>query len=81
VGRHIEYKKTLVKKGASIGTNSTIIGGVTIGEYAVVGAGAVVTKDVPAYSICAGNPAKTSKTFKNYNDLLSYMNSKQPPQK
>jgi acetyltransferase-like isoleucine patch superfamily enzyme len=77
VGRHIEYKKTLVKKGASIGTNSTIIGGVTIGEYAVVGAGAVVTKDVPAFGICAGNPAKTLKTFKNHDALLAYMESRQ----
>ena len=50
--------KTLVKDGASIGANATIIAGVTIGEYAIIGAGSVVTKDVPDYSLVAGNPAK-----------------------
>jgi UDP-2-acetamido-3-amino-2,3-dideoxy-glucuronate N-acetyltransferase len=49
---------TLVKKGASIGSSATILAGVTIGEYAMVGAGAVVTKDVPNRTIVAGNPAK-----------------------
>lgn len=49
---------TLVKKGASIGAGSTIICGVTIGEYAMVGAGSVVAKDVPAFSLVYGNPAK-----------------------
>lgn len=51
------YLKTLVKKSASIGANATIICGVTIGEYAFVGSGAVVTKDVPPYSLVVGNPA------------------------
>ena len=50
--------QTLVKKGASIGTNATILGGIIIGENAIVGAGSVVTKDVPANSIVAGNPAR-----------------------
>lgn len=50
--------ETLVKKGASIGANSTIVCGVTIGEYAMVGAGSVVTKDVEPYTLVAGNPAK-----------------------
>jgi acetyltransferase-like isoleucine patch superfamily enzyme len=50
--------KTVVKKGASIGSGSTILANVTIGEGAIVGAGSVVTKDVPAHSIVAGNPAK-----------------------
>ena len=49
---------TLVKRGASIGTNATILCGVTIGEGAIVGAGSVVTKDVPANTIFAGNPAR-----------------------
>ena len=53
-----EVVPTFVKKGASIGSSSTILAGVTIGEDAVVGAGAVVTKDVPARSIVAGNPAR-----------------------
>jgi len=52
------YLKTLVKKSASIGANATIICGVTIGEYAMIGSGAVVTKDVPAYSLVVGNPGK-----------------------
>lgn len=52
-----EYKRTLVKHGASIGANATIICGHTIGEYAMVAAGAVVTKDVPAYTMVAGVPA------------------------
>jgi len=50
--------KTVVKNGASIGANATIIAGVTIGEYAMVGAGSVVTKDVPDYGLVVGNPAK-----------------------
>src|SRR3989449_4701403 len=51
-------EKTLVRKGASIGSGSTILSGASIGENAIVGAGSVVTKDVPANSIVAGNPAK-----------------------
>lgn len=52
------YKKTVIKKGASIGANATIVCGHTIGEYAMVAAGAVVTKDVPAYALVAGVPAR-----------------------
>lgn len=52
------YKKTLVKRGASLGANSTIVCGTTIGKSAFVGAGAVVTRDVPNYALVAGNPAK-----------------------
>jgi UDP-2-acetamido-3-amino-2,3-dideoxy-glucuronate N-acetyltransferase len=52
------YSKTLVKKSASIGANATIVCGVTIGEYAMIGSGAVVTKDVPAYSLVVGNPGR-----------------------
>lgn len=52
------YLKTVVKKSASIGANATIVCGVTIGEYALIGSGAVVTKDVPPYSLVIGNPAK-----------------------
>ena len=58
VERKDEYKKTVVKKGASIGANATIVCGVTIGEYALVGAGAVVTKDVPPYALVYGSPAR-----------------------
>jgi UDP-2-acetamido-3-amino-2,3-dideoxy-glucuronate N-acetyltransferase len=56
--RRDEYMQTLVKKGASLGANSTIVCGVTIGEYAFVGAGAVVVKDVPNFALIVGNPGK-----------------------
>lgn len=58
ISRKNEYRKTLVKKGATIGANATIVCGVTIGSYAFIGAGAVVTKDVPPYTLVIGNPAK-----------------------
>ncbi len=57
VNRKEEYRKTLVGKGASIGANATIICGHNIGDYAFIGAGAVVTKEVPAYALMVGNPA------------------------
>jgi UDP-2-acetamido-3-amino-2,3-dideoxy-glucuronate N-acetyltransferase len=53
-----ECRPTLVKKGASIGSGATLLCGITVGEQAIVGAGAVVTKDVPAHAVVAGNPAK-----------------------
>tara|TARA_R110000772_G_scaffold146645_1_gene256847 strand:- start:32339 stop:32806 length:468 start_codon:yes stop_codon:yes gene_type:complete len=55
------FLRTLVKRGASVGANATILPGITIGEYSMVGAGAVVTKDVPAYAVVAGNPARVVK--------------------
>lgn len=58
VQRKNEYKQTVLKKGCSIGANATVVCGVTIGEYALVGAGSVVTKDVPPYSLVYGNPAR-----------------------
>jgi UDP-2-acetamido-3-amino-2,3-dideoxy-glucuronate N-acetyltransferase len=58
IERKHEFKKTLVKRGATIGANATIVCGVTIGEYAFVGAGAVVTKDVPPYALVVGVPAR-----------------------
>jgi len=58
ISRKEEFKKTLVKKGASIGANATVVCGVTIGEYAFVGAGAVVNRSVPDYALVAGVPAK-----------------------
>lgn len=58
IPRKDEYRPTLVKKGATIGANATIICGLTIGRYAFIGAGAVVTKDVPDYALVVGNPAK-----------------------
>jgi UDP-2-acetamido-3-amino-2,3-dideoxy-glucuronate N-acetyltransferase len=62
VERKQEYKNTLVKKGASIGANATIVCGVTIGEYGLVGAGSVVTRDVPPYALVYGNPARVHGT-------------------
>jgi UDP-2-acetamido-3-amino-2,3-dideoxy-glucuronate N-acetyltransferase len=58
IERKHEFKPTLVEKGASIGANATILCGIIIGAYAMVGAGAVVTSDVPAYALVMGNPAK-----------------------
>jgi UDP-2-acetamido-3-amino-2,3-dideoxy-glucuronate N-acetyltransferase len=58
IERKHEFRKTLVKKGATIGANATIICGVNIGKYSLIGAGAVVTKDVPDYALFYGNPAK-----------------------
>jgi UDP-2-acetamido-3-amino-2,3-dideoxy-glucuronate N-acetyltransferase len=58
VVRKHEFKTTLVRKGASIGANATIICGIELGEYSFVGAGAVVTKSVPAYGMVVGNPAR-----------------------
>jgi UDP-2-acetamido-3-amino-2,3-dideoxy-glucuronate N-acetyltransferase len=58
VNRKSEYLRTLVKKGASLGANSTIVCGVNIGRYAFVGAGAVVTRDVPDYALVVGVPAR-----------------------
>ncbi len=58
VNRRGTYVKTLVKKGVSIGANATIVCGHDIGEFAFIGAGAVVTKEVPAYALVVGNPAR-----------------------
>lgn len=66
------YKKTLVKKGASIGANATIICGCTIGEYAMVAAGAVVTKDVPAYELVAGVPARAKSSIDRTGNMAKF---------
>lgn len=66
----VEFSKTLIKKGASIGANSTIIAGNTIGENALIGAGSVVTKDVPANTVWLGNPAKHYSFITNEGILL-----------
>ena len=58
VERKTEFKPTLVRKGASIGANATIVCGVEIGEYALIGAGSVIIRDVTAYSVMVGNPAR-----------------------
>lgn len=58
ISRKKEFRKTLVRKGATIGANATVVCGYTIGQYAFIGAGAVVTRDVPDYALIVGNPGK-----------------------
>ena len=58
VARKDEYKTTVVRKGASLGANSTVVCGTTIGKYAFIGAGSVVTRDIPDYALVYGNPAR-----------------------
>jgi UDP-2-acetamido-3-amino-2,3-dideoxy-glucuronate N-acetyltransferase len=70
--RRGQFLKTIVKKGVSIGANATIICGHTIGEFAFIGAGAVVTKDVPAYALVLGNPAKQTGWMSEYGHRLKF---------
>ncbi len=72
VSRKTEFKPTLIKKGASIGANATIVCGHTIGEYAFIGAGAVVTKDVPAYALIVGNPGRLTGWMSEYGNKLKF---------
>ncbi len=72
VNRRGEYVKTHVKKGATIGANATIVCGIAIHEYAFVGAGAVVTKDVPAYALLVGNPARHVGWMSEYGHRLHF---------
>lgn len=72
VVRRGQYAKTVVKKGASIGANATIVCGHDIGEYAFIGAGAVVTKNVPAYALMVGNPARQIGWMSQYGHRLSF---------
>jgi UDP-2-acetamido-3-amino-2,3-dideoxy-glucuronate N-acetyltransferase len=72
VSRKEEFKKTLVKKGASIGANATVICGVIIGEFALIGAGAVITKDVLPYQLVYGNPAQAKGWVSEYGHTLEF---------
>jgi UDP-2-acetamido-3-amino-2,3-dideoxy-glucuronate N-acetyltransferase len=74
VNRRNQYLETLVKRGASIGANATIVCGNPIGEYAFIGAGAVVTKEVPAYALLVGNPAKQIGWMSSYGHRLEFNN-------
>jgi UDP-2-acetamido-3-amino-2,3-dideoxy-glucuronate N-acetyltransferase len=72
VNRRGEYMKTVVGKGASIGANATIVCGHDIGDFAFIGAGAVVTKTVPAYALVVGNPAKQLGWMSEYGHRLEF---------
>lgn len=70
IERKSEYRDTLVKKGATLGANCTIVCGVTIGEFAFVGAGAVINKDVPAYALMVGVPARQIGWMSEFGEQL-----------
>lgn len=72
VSRKNEFKTTLVKKGATIGANATILCGIEIGKYAFIGAGAVVTKDVPDYGLFIGNPARQAGWMSEQSHKLNF---------
>jgi UDP-2-acetamido-3-amino-2,3-dideoxy-glucuronate N-acetyltransferase len=72
VNRRGQYAKTHVGKGASIGANATIVCGHNIGKYAFIGAGAVVTKDVPDYALVVGNPARQTGWMSEYGHKLKF---------
>lgn len=75
VNRRGQYAKTLVKKGASIGANATVVCGNNIGRYAFIGAGAVVTKDVPDYALVIGNPARQTGWMSEFGHKLKFDSS------
>ncbi|GET27037.1 acyltransferase [Prolixibacter sp. NT017] len=72
INRKDEFRQTIVRKGATIGANSTIICGIEIGEFALIGAGAVVTKDVPAYALIVGNPGRQIGWVSEYGHRLEF---------
>lgn len=72
VNRRGQYAKTIVKKGASIGANATIVCGHDIGRFAFIGAGAVVTKNVPDYALVIGNPARQAGWMSEYGHKLKF---------
>ncbi len=72
VNRRDQYLETIVKKGASIGANATVVCGNNIGEYAFIGAGAVVTKDVPSYALVVGNPARQTGWMSEFGHKLEF---------
>ncbi len=72
ITRKDEYRKTIVRKGASIGANATVVCGNEIGQYAMIGAGAVITKEVPAYALVYGNPARQNGWVSEYGHKLAF---------
>lgn len=76
ISRKNEYKKTIVKKGASIGANATIVCGNNVGNYSFVGAGSVVTHDVPDYALVVGNPARIKYYVCECSNKMNFINNK-----
>ncbi|MDP2336013.1 MAG: acyltransferase [Bacteroidota bacterium] len=72
VSRKNEYQQTLVQKGATIGANATIVCGISIGRYAFIGAGAVVTKNIPDYALVVGNPARQTGWMSEFGHKLKF---------
>ena len=72
VARKNEYKPTILRRGASVGANATIVCGNEIGEYALIGAGSVITKPVPAYALVVGNPARQIGWVSEYGHRLNF---------
>ena len=70
IERKNEYRSTLVKKGVTLGANCTIVCGITVGEYALVGAGALINKDVPAYALMVGVPARQIGWISDFGEKL-----------
>jgi UDP-2-acetamido-3-amino-2,3-dideoxy-glucuronate N-acetyltransferase len=74
VNRRGQYAATLVKKGATIGANATVVCGHNIGEYALIGAGSVITKDIPPYALVVGNPSRQIGWVSEYGHRLTFNN-------
>jgi UDP-2-acetamido-3-amino-2,3-dideoxy-glucuronate N-acetyltransferase len=74
VNRRGQYSATLVKKGATIGANATVVCGHNIGEYALIGAGSVITKDIPPYALVVGNPSRQIGWVSEYGHRLNFDN-------
>lgn len=77
VSRKNDYRNTIVKRGATLGANCTIVCGVTIGEYAFIGAGAVINRDVPAYALMVGVPAKQIGWMSQFGEQLDFKKNNQ----
>ncbi len=76
ISRKNEYRKTIIKKGASIGANATVVCGHNVGKYAFVAAGAVVTKDIPDYALVMGNPAKVKYYVCECSEKMNFVDNK-----
>lgn len=77
INRKDQYQTTLVKKGATVGANATIVCGITLGQYSFVGAGAVVTRDIPPYALVFGNPGKLQGWMCQCGEKISFSEDKE----